>query len=230
MCKGKLFGVGVGPGDKELITLKALRIIEEADIIAVPLMKSGERTAFNIIEEYIGDKPVIDCIMPMNKDFSELRKNYLKISDVIEEKLAEGKNIAFITLGDPTVYSSYMRINSIILERGYETEIIPAVTSFCAAAARLNMSLCERDEPLVIIPASYDNVREGIKLNGTKVLMKSGRSVFDIRDILNEENLLDKSVMVERCGMENEKIYKNLNELDYKSNYFSVIIVKETKI
>lgn len=92
------------------------------------------------------------------------------------------------------------------------------------------MSLCERDEPLVIIPASYDNVREGIRLNGTKVLMKSGRSVFDIRDILNEENLLDKSVMVERCGMENEKIYKNLNELDYKSNYFSVIIVKETKI
>ena len=77
MCKGKLFGVGVGPGDKELITLKALRIIEEADIIAVPLMKSGERTAFNIIEEYIGNKPVMDCIMPMNKDFDELKKNYL---------------------------------------------------------------------------------------------------------------------------------------------------------
>ena len=92
------------------------------------------------------------------------------------------------------------------------------------------MSLCERDEPLVIIPASYDNVREGIKFKGTKVLMKSGRSVSDIRDILSGENLLDKSVMVERCGMENEKIYKNINELDEKANYFSVIIVKETKI
>jgi len=229
MYKGKLFGVGVGPGDKELITLKALKIIKETDIIAVPLMKSGERTAFNIIEEYVGNKPVMDCVMPMNKDFGELKKNYLKISDMLEEKLAEGKNIAFITLGDPTVYSSYMQINSIILQRGYETEIIPAVTSFCAAAAKLNMPLCERDEPLIILPASYKGVREGVRLKGAKVLMKAGRSISDIRDILREENLLDNSVMVECCGMENERIYRNLNELNEKSNYFSVIIVKEIK-
>ncbi len=229
MRKGKLFGVGVGPGDKELVTLKALRIIKEADVIAVPLMKNGERTAFNIIETYTENKFVMDCAMPMNKDFDELQKNYMKISDMIEEKLIDGKNVAFITLGDPTVYSSYIQINSIILKRGYETEIIPAVTSFCAAAARLNIPLCERDEPLVILPSSYDNVKEGVKLSGTKVLMKAGRSISDIREFLRDENLLDKSVMVECCGMENEKIYRNLDEVNEKSNYFSLIIVKETK-
>ncbi|MDO4301192.1 MAG: precorrin-2 C(20)-methyltransferase [Clostridia bacterium] len=225
--KGKLYGVGVGPGDKELITLKALRILKEADIIAVPQMKSGERTAFNIIEEYVKDKEIMNCYMPMSKNFDELQKNYNKIADIIEDKLNMGRNVAFITLGDPTVYSTYMQINSIILKRGYETELVPAVTSFCAASAKLNMSLCERDEPLIILPASYEGVREGLKLKGTKVLMKANRAVIEVRNILREENLIDKSVMVECCGMKNEKIYRNLNNLDEKSSYFSVIIVKD---
>ena len=227
MIKGKLFGVGVGPGDKELITVKALRIIRESDIIAVPLMKSGEKTAFNIIKDYIGDKTILECGMPMIKNKEELDRNYEKVSDIIEEKLLEGKNVAFITLGDPTVYSTYMRINYIIGKRGYETEIIPAVTSFCAAAARLNISLCERDEPLIIFPASYDEIKEGLEFKGTKVLMKANSSILDIRDILREKKLIDKSVMIERCGMENEKIYTNIDELDKKTSYFSIVIIKE---
>lgn len=224
---GKLYGVGVGPGDKELVTLKAVRIIKEADIIAVPLMKSGERTAFKIIEEYTRGKEIIDYLMPMSKDFEELKRNYTSIANSIEEKLKLGKNIAFITLGDPTVYSTYMRINEIILKRGYETELVPAVTSFCAVAARLNISLCDRDEPLVVLPASYKEVNEGIRLRGTKVLMKSGRAINKVVDMINEENLADKSYMVECCGMENEKIYKNINDIGDKASYFSIFIVKD---
>lgn len=227
MTKGKLFGVGVGPGDKELVTLKALRALKEADIIAVPLMKSGEKTAYNIISEYVEGKETMEFLMPMSKNFDELNKNYRKIASKIAEKLNKGKNIAFITLGDPTVYSTYMQINEIINKKGYETEIIPGITSFCAAAARLNMPLCERDEPLIILPASYKEVREGLKLRGNKVLMKASRSILEVRDILREENLINKSSMVECCTMANEKIYKNLNDLNEKSSYFSIIIVKE---
>ena len=227
MSFGKLYGVGVGPGDKELVTLKAIRILNESDVIMAPVMKNGEKTALNIVEEHIKGKKVIDCSMPMTKDIQKLNENYEKISDTVEEYLKEGKQVAFITLGDPTVYSSYMQVNEIILKRGYETELVPGITSFCATAARLNMSLCERSEALTIIPSSYENVREGLKANGNKVLMKAGKDILEIRDILKEEGMIDKAVMVECCGMENEKIYRDLNELEEKTSYFSLIIVKE---
>lgn len=84
MKQGKLYGVGVGPGDKELITLKALRILQESDIIMVPMMKNGEKTAFHIIEDYVKDKEIIECNMPMSKDFDILQKNYEIISDEVE--------------------------------------------------------------------------------------------------------------------------------------------------
>ena len=227
MKQGKLYGVGVGPGDKELITLKALRILQESDIIMVPMMKNGEKTAFHIIEDYVKDKEIIECNMPMSKDFDILQKNYEIFSDEVEGYLKQGKDVAFITLGDPTVYSSYMQVNEIMGKRGYETEVIPGITSFCAAAARLNMSLCERNEALTILPSSYENVREGLHKSGTKVLMKANRAILEVRDIIREEGMLDKAVMVECCGMENEKIYKDLSELDDKTSYFSIIIVKE---
>ena len=229
MTYGKLYGVGVGPGDKELLTLKALRILQESDVIAVPAMKSGEKTAFSIVKDYIGNKPVIDCTMPMNKDFVRLKENYERIADIIENELKKGNKVAFITLGDPSVYSTYMQINSIIIKRGYETEIIPGITSFCAAAAKLNMSLCERDEPLVILPASYKDIKEGLKFKGNKVLMKANKEFSNVRDILIDEGLIDESIMIERCTMENEKIHKNLNDVDEDASYFSVIIVKDKK-
>ncbi|MGN0182357.1 MAG: precorrin-2 C(20)-methyltransferase [Candidatus Ornithomonoglobus sp.] len=227
MANGRLYGVGVGPGDRELITLKALRVLREADIIAVPLMRSGARTAYEIIEDYIGDKKIIEFLIPMTKDLERLEKNYTEISDKLEGYLRAGKNIAFITLGDVTVYSSYMQINRRISERGYETELVAGIPSFCAAAARLNTALCERDEPLVILPAGYEDIEKQLDMKGTKVLMKAGRQVSAVRDILNQKGLAEKAVMVECCGMENEKIYTNLNDIDEKSSYFSIIIVKD---
>jgi len=227
MRKGKLYGVGVGPGDKELITQKALRVLRECDVIAVPLMKNGERTAFNIVESYIKDKPVINCEMPMNKNFKNLSKNYDKIGDILETELENGRDVAFITLGCPTVYSTYTQINSIILNRGYETEIIPGITSFSASAAKLNISLCERNEPLIVLPASYNEIKDFLHIKGTKVLMKASKEIHKTLATLKEENLLDTSYMAERCGMKNERIYKNLNNVNQNTSYFSTIIVKE---
>ena len=196
------------------------------EVIAVPLMKSGIRTAFNIIEDYVNDKKIINCVTPMSKDFDKLHKNYEKISDMIEAELKNENDVAFITIGDPTVYSTYIQINSIISERGYETEIIPGITSFCGAAAKLNIPLCDRDEPLVILPASYSEFKDGLDIKGTKVLMKANKDILKVRETLREKGLINKSYMVERCGMENEKIYRNLDEIDEKTSYFSIIIVK----
>lgn len=226
MSKGKLYGVGVGPGDKELITVKALKVLNKVEVIAVPIMKSGIRTAFNIIEDYVNNKKIINCMTPMSKDFDKLHKNYEKISDMIEVELKNENNVAFITIGDPTVYSTYIQINSIISERGYETEIIPGITSFCGAAAKLNIPLCDRNESLVILPASYSEFKDSLDIKGTKVLMKANKDILKVREILREKGLINKSYMVECCGMENERIYRNLDEIDEKTSYFSIIIVK----
>lgn len=225
MKTAKLYGVGVGPGDKELITLKAVRIIKECDAVAVPLMKNGSRTAYDIAAEFTKGKRIIELNMPMSKKFGELDKNYEASADVIEAELKNGISVAFLTLGDPTVYSTYMRIDRIIRSRGYETEIIPGITSFCAAAARLSMPLCERDEALVVLPASYD-IDKGMELKGTKVLMKSSRAIGAVMEKLREKELLDNSVVVENCGMENEKIIYPANGEKPDDGYFSIVFVK----
>lgn len=227
MSKGKLYGVGVGPGDKELITVKALRILREADIIAVPQMRSGVRTAYEIIEDYIEGREIMEFLMPMTKDLKRLEENYSDIARRLAEKLDEGKDIAFITLGDVTIYSSYMQIDRMLRDRGYETGLVPGIPSFCAAAARLNMPLCERDEPLVILPASYEGIEAGLDMKGTKVLMKPGRAIGGVRELLKKRGLTENAVMVECCGMENERVYNDMNEIDGNSSYFSIVIVKD---
>ena len=108
MSKGTLYGLGVGPGDPELLTLKAVRILKEADVIAVPDKGSGEKTALHIVEAYIQGKPLLPCATPMVRDQQVLDAAHHRIADSICALLEEGKTVAFITLGDPTVYSTYM--------------------------------------------------------------------------------------------------------------------------
>lgn len=225
MDKAKLYGVGVGPGDRELITVKAVRVIKECGVIAAPLMKNGGKTAYDIAAEYTMGKRFIELEMPMSKDFEELDKNYGAAADVIETELKAGNNVAFLTLGDPTVYSTYMRIDRIMRSRGYETEIIPGITSFCAAAARLNMALCERDEAMTVIPASYD-IEKSLELKGTKILMKSSRAIDRVMEKLREKGMLERTVVVENCGMDNERIVYPANGEVPDKGYFSIVFVK----
>lgn len=226
MNKGVLYGVGVGPGDKELLTVKAVNILKSVDVIAVPFSGNGEKTAFNIVSEYVGGKEITECFLPMIKDRKKLDEYYDSAANNIEGYLKKGRNIAFITLGDVSVYSTYMRIDKRIAERGYKTIMIPGVTSFSAAAARLNISLCEGNETLSIIPASAVN-SDNISAEGcTKVIMKPGKSIEKIKDLLKKHELYEKSCMIERCGMENEHICSNLDDVDENASYFSIIIVK----
>ena len=143
MEKGKLYGVGVGPGDPELLTKKAERVLREADVVAVPDKGAGEKTALNIVADIVGGKELLYCPTPMVRDRAVLDGCYEKIADDICALLDAGKVVAFITLGDPTVYSTYIYVHKKVLARGYAAELVPGVPSFCAVAARLNTSLCE---------------------------------------------------------------------------------------
>lgn len=223
--KGKLFGVGVGPGDKRLLTLLAVDVLKKSDIILVPDM-GGENTALKIVEDYIEDKDKLFIKTPMTKDRDILEKSYQEGSNKIMELLNQGKTLAFITLGDPTVYSTFIYFQRIIMARGYETEIINGIPSFCAVAARLNISLADRDEILTIAPASYEDFDELLESRENLVLMKSGKKIMNVIKKIDEKGLLGKAKMVENCSMADEIVYDDLSKVD-NPGYFNIIVVKK---
>lgn len=224
---GKLYGLGVGPGDPELLTMKALRLIRESDVIAVPGKEVKESVAYQIAKQAypkLDEKSVIAVDMPMTKDKEVLAASHRAGADVLESYLKKDLQVAFLTLGDPTVYSTYLYLHRLVEHDGYPVEIVSGITSFCAAAARLNIGLVERSEALHVIPSTYRDL-SALDLKGTKVLMKSGKKIAEVRERLKEQNA--DVLMVENCGMENEKVYTSAEEIPDDAGYYSLIIVKE---
>ena len=155
--RGKLYSVGIGPGDPELMTLKAVRLLKECDVVALPKGDGDIMTAKNIVNQIVNidEKEQVVIYMPMTKDKDALAKAHQEGADTITKLLDEGKNVVFITLGCPTVYATCIYVHKLVLKAGYDAELVAGVTSFCAVAAKLNVSLCEKAEPLIILPGSY---------------------------------------------------------------------------
>lgn len=224
---GKLYGIGIGPGDPELLTLKAARLIKENEVIALPGESAKDTVAYQITVQAVPElskKTLIPVAMPMTKDRELLKKSHEAAADTVEELLIKGKNVLFLTLGDPTVYSTYLYVHKRIQKRGYETEIVSGITSFCAVAARLNTGLVEKAQELHVVPASYQ-IEDALKLPGTKVLMKAGRKMAQVKALLQASD--SEAVMIENCGMPDEKIYDSVAEIPTDAGYYSLIIVKE---
>ena len=226
MKQGKLYGVSVGPGDPELMTLKAVRAIREADVLAVPNIGHKRQTALSIAEEYIEGKIQIECSTPMTRDAQVRQAAYAENARVICEHLAAGRNVAYLCLGDIGVYASFAPVNDQVRAAGYEVEIIPGVTSFSASAARLGIVLCEGSERLLVSPVMSGNVDEILDVPANKVFMKSGKAVQELRDKLAERGELDNASMVANCGLPDEKVFEHLADIDDDGDYFSVVIVK----
>ena len=227
--RGILYGVGVGPGDPELMTLKAVRLIKENDIIAVPGAEVRETVAYKIAVQAVpelADKELLPIYMPMTHDKAELELNHEKGAKALEAALDTGKNVVFLTLGDPTVYSTYLYVHHRLVAQGYDTEIVCGITSFCAVSARLNTGLVEKAEPLHVIPASYQ-IEDALKLPGTKVLMKAGKKMKNVKEQLLAQGA--EAMMIENCGMPDEKIYRSVEEIPEDAGYYSLIIIKENK-
>lgn len=223
---GKLRGVGVGPGDPELLTLKAVRVLREADVIMVPDSQTADKTALNIAKDFVNGKTLLFAKMPMVRDKAVVEEAHQQVADQICALLDQGKQVAFLTLGDPTIYSTYMYIHEKVLQRGYPAEVIPGVPSFCAAAARLDRPLCQGREPLLIIPASHDQ-ETLLDVPANKVFMKAGRSILQLQQTLAERGMLEGASMVENCGMANERLYPHFADLKEPSGYFSLVISKK---
>lgn len=227
--KGTLYGVGVGPGDPELMTLKAVRLIRENMIIAVPGADPKETVAYKIAVQAVpelAEKELLPIYMPMTHDPEELERNHAKGAQTLEEVLDKGKNIVFLTLGDPCVYSTFSYLQKRVEKDGYYTELVSGITSFCAAAARLNIPLSEWNEQLHVVPAVH-RLDSTLNESGNYILMKSGKKMNQVKEILAQSGR--DVLMVENCGMENEHIYRSVEEIPDDAGYYSLIIAKEAK-
>lgn len=223
---GVLYGVGVGPGDPELMTLKAVRLIKENDIIALPGADAKETVAYRIASAAVpelAEKTLLSVYMPMTHDKEEQEKCHRVGAEKIEGYLAQGRNVVFLTLGDPTVYSTFMYIRQIVEEDGFEIQLVSGVTSFCAAAARVNQPLGIRKEQIHIYPAH--SLEEELPDEGTCILMKSGSRMKQVKEIIKKSGR--DAVMVENCGMEDEKVYSHVDEIPDTAGYYSLIIARE---
>jgi len=229
MTKATHFGVSVSPGDPELITLKAIKTIENCPVIAAPRTSGGRTLALDIAKQCVdlSNKQLLCLDFPMTDDAEILADRHLKIADDICALLESGMDVAMLNLGDVSIFGTFTYISKIIKDRGFNVFSIAGVPSFCACAAELNTSLTEMKQPLHIFPASFDGLEEALKLNGGKVIMKSGKAINEVLDFINKNGLSDKTSLISDCGLPTQRIYKNHIFSDCDNlGYFTTIIIK----
>ena len=226
---GILYGVGVGPGDPELMTLKAIRTIRENDVIALPGREPRETVAYRIAVQAVpelADKELVALSFPMVMDRKEQEKNHREGARILEEILKTGRNVVFLTLGDVTIYSTFTYVQHFVEADGYEVRLVNGIPSFCAAAAAMGSPLTEWREPLHVIPVAQMADRT-LDFPGNYVFMKSGSKMKQIKERLR--TMKKEVFMVENCGMPDEKCYASLEEIPDEAGYFSLIVAKEKR-
>lgn len=229
--QGILYGVGVGPGDPELMTLKAVRILRECRVIGIPAQDSASCTAYQIALQAVpelADKMILAVPVPMTGDREKRENAYRDGCDRIIDMLETGNSVAFLNLGDPTIYSTYMYLQEKVVSRGYEAQVINGIPSFCAVAAKLGIPLGEGREEIHILPGCYapELVKE---YPGTKVLMKSGGKLEQVKRTLLPLEMQGQVTVaaVTNCGMEDERLARCAEALDEQAGYFTTILVKD---
>lgn len=235
----KLFCVGCGPGDPELLTIKALNLIKEADVIFVPTSKSDKPSiALSIVAKYINKSTkIINLVFPMIKDKNSLKEYWKKNTSEISEMVRTGKKTLYLTVGDPSLYSTWIYIHRELKNnhKDIEIEIIPGITSIFAFAAESKISLVEGDEHLSVVPACYDlnKVKNTVKSSDTIVFLKDGRYFDNVINMLSETGFSEESqiaIAQDVSTKENILEIKQLKDLKGKKQpsqtYFSIMVVK----
>lgn len=231
----KLYGVGVGPGDPELLTIKAMRILQSVPVVCVPRSSyDSDSFALSIVDGVIDKtrQEIIPLIFPMSKDKEVTKKFWDESAIIIEGKLKAGKDVACISIGDPFFYSTFIYVFENLKERlkDLEVEIVPGVSSVNASSAAAILPLAKANERVAVLPATYEKemLRDALKNYDTIVLMKVNRVFDEVLAILKDMGLKDKSVFISRCGTEEEKIVRDIETLKGKElDYLSMVIVRK---
>jgi len=224
---GTLYGVGVGPGDPELLTLKALRLIRRAPVIAWPAPETGESFARSIVVEHLrADQVEIPIRVPMRADRFPAREVYDQAATKISGHLVAGRDVVALCEGDPFFYGSFMYLFERIASR-FPVEIVPGVSSLTAAAAALCRPLAGRNDVLTVIPAPLENdrIRQLLASSEAVAIIKVGRHFVRIQALLAEAGLLEQAMLAERIGRANQRLLRLSDPGIGEAPYFSVILV-----
>ncbi len=228
---GILYGIGVGPGDPKMLTIKAVNAIKDADVICLPKADKDKCRAYQIALPVVPElkyKKIISLDFEMTRDENQLLNMHNDFYNRYKQLLIDGYNLAFLTIGDPTVYSTFGYIMKLAKKDGIEIEIINGITSFCGTAAAAQILISESDENIHIL-SGQGNLDEELKLSGTKIIMKSGKNIAAIKEKLmamEEAGEINVYAVID-CGMETEQIFNSAMTIPDDSKYMMTIIIKE---
>ncbi|RAK19555.1 precorrin-2/cobalt-factor-2 C20-methyltransferase [Anoxybacillus vitaminiphilus] len=231
---GTLYGVGVGPGDPELITIKAFRRLKEAAVIAYPKKQKGSKSyAQKIVEAYFqpNEKEMLGLVFPMTKDRKTLEAKWDETVNRVYEKLQEGKDVVFVTEGDPFLYSTFIHMMRRMNEQHPEVviEVVPGVSSVNGAAARLGLPLADGDEHIAIVPArdDYETMKKVIQENDCVIFLKVAKVIDLIMKILRELDLLHKASVITKATSDEEIIWKLEDIEGAELEYLTLMVVRK---
>lgn len=231
----RLIAVGVGPGDPELVTLKGARLIRESDIVITPVGDSSDSSiALSIVEGLIDPKrqQVVTQVYPMKKDPAQLEETWRQAAGEVAEMVDAGKSVAFVTLGDPVVFSTFLHLYR-MLKRYHpqvDVEIVPGVSSINAAGALAQRPLGLYEDRLAVLPATAaeEDLERALNEFETVVLMKVHRSFFRIKALLERVGRKESAVYVKRAGLPGEAVFDDLDQVSEEVlDYLSLIIVSK---
>jgi precorrin-2/cobalt-factor-2 C20-methyltransferase len=227
--RGKLYGIGVGPGDTELLTLKAAKILKTVPVIFSPKSsKEKESIALSIVKPVIEGRNdykklmLVEPIFPMIENNDELEKVWTSASELIAQYLDSGRDVAFITLGDPSVFSTYAYVQKKLIG-DYEIETVPGITSFTACAAARNKALVEQNQILTIVPKIDDRLEHVLEYSDSVVLMKASRNTSQLEETIEKKERPKEIYSVQNCTRENEKIIEGFSN---EKPYLTTTIIK----
>ncbi|WP_406536856.1 precorrin-2 C(20)-methyltransferase [Methanobrevibacter sp.] len=227
--KGKLYGIGVGPGDTELLTLKAARILESVPVVFSPKSsKEKDSIALSIVKPILEKRDdykrlmVVAPIFPMIEDKSELEKIWDSAAEMIAQYLDSGRDVAFVTLGDTSIFSTYSYVQKRLIGE-YKIETVPGITSFTACAAARNKALVEQNQILTVVPKIDDRLEEVLEYSDSIVLMKASRNTNDLEKSIEEKEREKEIYSVQNCTRENEKIIEGFS---HEKPYLTTTIIK----
>lgn len=230
MKKGKLYGIGVGPGDSELMTLKAVRVLKNIDILAVPESTAEKGSiAFSIASDFISEntKRMI-LTFPMSADIKVREKARLENALKIREALENGSDIAFLTLGDPLLYSTFTYLMEHLCSEGIDIEIIPGIAAYSAIASDFKMPLAKDDEKLCIVTEAGGLEAAGNGCFDTIICMKVSSYSLELGKFIKMNNLENNFIMVTSYGLDNQKVCKDVNVLlNNKACYLTTAIIRK---
>ena len=232
--EGKFYGVGVGPGDSELLTVKAVNAIKNADVIIAPKTeKKDGSVALTIAEPYISNAEIVYQTFPMVKHFEESKEIFEQNTNQILDFLRAGKNVAFLTLGDPMFFSTYIYIYRLLKKSGANIETIPGIPAFLAIASHIGRAAAYGNDIITIIPATAqkEKIVDALRVSDSAVLMKVYKNFAEIVDTLDAENMAENAVLISRYGLDDEKVFDDIRaHKDDKLNYLSTILTRRGKV